>query len=282
MNTKHILAFTAAFALLQACTPEDPKTSEPYRQLEEDQRLTEAQVAEKDSSINALFATFNRISENLRTIRSKQGGLMAPEGGLEAGADMEQRVMGDLEAIDVLLAENKDLIAQLRKQAKKSGSRLTELEKSILDMEATITAKNAELDTLKEQLSSTNASLATLIDMYRDKSQLADMQRNEMNSAFYAVGTSKELKTKGVLTKEGGVAGIGGVNKLNTAALPTDYFTAADITNTNEIAVGAKKATLATSHPEGSYRFENGAEKLVITDPTKFWSISKYLVVVVD
>jgi len=121
-----------------------------------------------------------------------------------------------------------------------------------------------------------------LIDMYRDKSQLADMQRNEMNSAFYAIGTSKELKTKGVLTKEGGVAGIGGVNKLNTAALPTDYFTAADITNTNEIAIGAKKATLATSHPEGSYRFENGAEKLVITDPTKFWSISKYLVVVVD
>lgn len=279
---KHLLPFAAAILLLNACTPEDPKTSEPYRQLEEDHRLTEGQVAEKDSAINALFGTFNRISENLREIRSKQGGLVTPGGGTDTGVDMEQRVMGDLAAIDSLLAENKELIAQLRRQSKKSGARLTELEKSILDMESTITAKNAEIDTLKEQLSSTNASLATLIDMYRDKSQLADMQRNEMNSAFYAIGTAKELKTKGVLTKEGGVAGIGGVSKLNTAALPKDYFTTVDITNAGEIAVGSKKAKLATSHPEGSYRFENGAEKLVITDPTKFWSISKYLVVVVD
>ncbi|MBL7950752.1 MAG: hypothetical protein JNM62_03430 [Flavobacteriales bacterium] len=278
---KHLLSFAVALALLQACTPEDPKTSEPYRQLEEDQRMTQSQVVEKDSAINALFGTFNRISDNLREIRSRQGGLVT-SGSNENGVDMEQRVMGDLAAIDSLLAENKALIAQLRKQSKKSGARLSELEKSILDMEASITAKNAEIDTLKEQLSSTNASLATLIDMYRDKSQLADMQRNEMNSAFYAIGTAKELKTKGVLTKEGGVAGIGGVNKLNTAALPTDYFTAVDITNSGEIAIGAKKAKLATSHPEGSYRFENGAEKLVITDPTKFWSISKYLVVVVD
>jgi hypothetical protein len=243
--------------------------------------MSQVQVAEKDSTINALFGTFNRISENLREIRAKQGGLVS-SGSSDRGLDMEQRVMGDLAAIDSLLAQNKDLVAQLRKQAKKSGARLSELEKSILDMEATITAKNAEIDTLKEQLSSTNASLATLIDMYRDKSQLSDMQRNEMNSAFYAIGTAKELKTKGVLTKEGGVAGIGGVHKLNTAALPKDYFTAVDISNANEIPVGAKKAKLATSHPEGSYRFENGAEKLVITDPTKFWSISKYLVVVVE
>lgn len=278
---KHLLPLAAAIVLLHACTPEDPKTTEPYRQLEEDHRLSEAHVAEKDSAINALFGTFNRISENLREIRSKQGGLVT-SGSADSGVDMEQRVMGDLAAIDSLLAQNKELIAQLRRQSKKSATRLTELEKSIVDMEATITAKNAEIDTLKEQLSSTNASLATLIDMYRDKSQLADMQRNEMNSAFYAIGTAKELKAKGVLTKEGGVAGIGGVNKLNTAALPTDYFTAVDITNAGEIAVGAEKAKLATSHPEGSYRFENGAEKLVITDPTKFWSISKYLVVVVD
>lgn len=278
---KHLLPSAAAIALLQACTPEDPKTTEPYRQLAEDQRRTEAQVAEKDSAINALFGTFNRISENLREIRSKQGGLVT-SGGTDTGMDMEQRVMGDLAAIDSLLAQNKELIAQLRDRSKRSGKRLSELEKSILDLESTISAKNAEIDTLKEQLSSTNASLATLIDMYRDKSQLADMQRNEMNSAFYTVGTAKELKAKGVLTKEGGVAGIGGVNKLNVAGLPTDHFSTVDITNTHDIIVGAKKAKLATSHPEGSYRFENGAERLVITDPEKFWSISKYLVVLVD
>lgn len=279
---KHLLTFAAAALLLQACNPEDPKTTEPYRQLEEDQRRTEAIVATKDSTINSLFGTFNRISENLRTIRSKQGGLVAPTAGAETNEDLEQRIMGDIEEIDVLLAENKGLIAKLRKQAKASSANIAELERTVADLEKTIDDKDTEIAGLKEQLASTNSSLATLIDMYRDKSQVADMQRNEMNSAYYAVGTAKELKEKGVLTKEGGVAGIGGVNKLNTADLPKDYFSAIDITSTPEIALGGKKAELSTTHPEGSYRIEGGGAKLVITDPDKFWSISKYLVVVVD
>lgn len=270
-----------SIVVLHACAP-DPKTTEPYLQLEEDQRRTAATVATQDSTINALFGTFNRISDNLRTIRTKQGDLVAPGGGAENDTDMEQRIMGDIEQIDALLAENKNLIAQLRKKAKSSAANISELERTVADLEKTIADKDVEIGALKEQLASTNSSLATLIDMYRDKTQVADMQRNELNSAYYAVGTAKELKEKGVLTKEGGVAGIGGVNKLNTAGLPKDYFSAIDITETLEIPIGGKKAKLSTSHPEGSYRFEGGAEKLVITDPDKFWSISKYLVVVMD
>ena len=40
-----------------------------------------------------------------------------------------------------------------------------------------------------------------------------------------------------------------------------------------------------TSHPAGSYKLDvvNGkTEKLTITDPNAFWSVSKYLVVVVE
>lgn len=266
--------------LLQACAP-DPTTTEPYQQLEEDQRRTQQTVVEKDSTINELFGTFNRISENLRTIRAKQGGLVPPGGGMEAGADMEQRIMDDLAQIDALLMENKELIAKLRKQAKGSASRLTELERTIMDLESTIGSKNAEIDSLKEQLSSANSSLATLIDMYRDKAQMADMQRGELNSAHYLIGTAKELKEKGVLTQEGGVVGIGRVNKLNMSRLQEEQFTMVDITATPEIALGAKKAKLATSHPQGSYRLDGGS-KLIITDAEKFWSVSKYLVVVVE
>jgi flagellar hook-associated protein FlgK len=139
----------------------------------------------------------------------------------------------------------------------------------------------AEIGTLKEQLASTNSSLATLIEMYRDKSQLSDMQRTELNTAYYIVGTSRELRDSGVLSKEGGVVGIGGVNKLNTSALPVDKFTRIDVVRTQEITLGAKKAKLATAHPEGSYRLDGG-NKLTILDANVFWSISKYLVVEVE
>lgn len=275
------IGIPAALLLLQACTPEDPKTSEPYKQLEEDQRRAVQSVAERDSTINELFGTFNRISENLRTIRAKQGGLVAPSAGNDGNADVEQRIMDDLSQIDALLEENKTLIAKLRGQAKGSAARITELERTIAELESTIAAKDAEIDTLKEELSSANKSLATLIDMYRDKSQLADMQRGEMNAAHYLIGTLKELKEKGVLTKEGGVVGIGSVNKLNMTALPKEQFTTVDLTGTPEIVIGAKKAKLATSHPDGSYRLDGGS-KLVITDPEKFWSVSKYLVIEVE
>jgi hypothetical protein len=269
-----------SIALLTACS-QDPKESPQFQQLAEDNEQGRAQIAEKDSMINDLFGTVNRISENLRTIRTKQGQLGSPDTGAEGG-NLEERIMGDIRSIDALLAENRALIERLRKQSKTSASNLAELERTVQDLEASIAEKDEEIAMVKEQLASTNSSLATLIEMYRDKSQLADMQRNELNTAWYAVGTSKELRNNGVLTKEGGVIGLGGVNKLNTSDLAKGYFTRIDITSTTSIPVAAKKAKLATTHPEGSYRFENGATKLVITDPAAFWSISKYLVVEVE
>lgn len=275
------LPFIALAALtLTACT-EDPRSTPQYQQLQEDSRRTEELLAERDSTINALFGTVNRISDNLRTIRSKQGQLVAMD-GMELGGNMEERIMGDIERIDALLAENKSLMEQLRRQARSSTANMSELQRTLTDLEESLTEKDGEIADLKEQLSSTNSSLATLIEMYRDKAQLADMQRGELNAAYYAVGTAKELRDNGVLSKEGGVAGIGGVNKLNMDDLPKDYFTRIDVMRTQEIPLLAKKAKLVTSHPAGSYRIDEEAQRLVITAPDRFWSVSKYLVVVVE
>ncbi len=267
-------------ALMFSCTSE-PTADPLVEQLEQDNARSLAKVTERDSIINDLFGTMNRISENLRTIRSKQGQLLEPADGAEQDADLEQRIMGDLQQIDGLMVENRQLVERLRKQAKGNAAALSELERTIAGLESNIQEKDAEIGTLKEQLASTNSSLATLIEMYRDKSQLSDMQRMELNTAYYVVGTAKELKETGVLTKEGGFIGIGGVNKLNTARLSADAFQRIDVVRTTEFTLGAKKAKLVTTHPDGSYRLEGG-NKLVVTDADAFWSISKYLVVVVE
>lgn len=274
------LSLLTVSLLLIACSNE-PAVDPLVDQLKQDNAGALAKVAERDSMINDLFGTMNRISENLRTIRSKQGQLLEPADAAEQSADMEQRIMGDLQSIDGLLAENRQLIDKLRKQAKGNAKALSELERTIEGLEATIAEKDIEIGTLKEQLASTNSSLATIIEMYRDKSQLSDMQRMELNTAYYVVGTAKELKERGILSKEGGVVGIGSVKKLNTTNLPADAFQRIDVVRTTEIPLGAKKAKLVTSHPDGSYRLEGG-NKLVVTDANAFWSISKYLVVEVE
>ena len=65
----------------------------------------------------------------------------------------------------------------------------------------------------------------------------------------------------------------------------TSYFTKMDITATKEIQLSAKKAKLVTTHPAGSYKIDGAdgkADKLIILDADKFWSVSKYCVIVVE
>ena len=282
---KPLLAALCGLTLLWACK-EDPTQSEQYKTLEQDRQTVAAESGMKDSTINSMFGAFNNISENLRAIKEKQGMLGKNEqGGVETGPDMEKRIAADLYMIDSLLSENKKLIERMRKNAKGNKNKISELEKTIALMEQTIAEKDTEIASLKEQLTSTNASLASMIQMYQDKDQLATTQRAELNKAYYCVGTSKELKANGVVTKEGGFVGLGKTTTLNTKGLNMEYFKQVDITQMLEIPVNAKKAKLITSHPAGSYKMdavECKTDKLTITDPNAFWSVSKYLVIQAD
>lgn len=282
---KPLLAALCGLTLLWACK-EDPTQSEQYKTLEQERQTVAAESGMKDSTINSMFGAFNNISENLRAIKEKQGMLGKNEqGGVETGPDMEKRIAADLYMIDSLLSENKKLIERMRKNAKGNKNKISELEKTIALMEQTIADKDTEIASLKEQLTSTNASLASMIQMYQDKDQLATTQRAELNKAYYCVGTSKELKANGVVTKEGGFVGLGKTTTLNTQGLNMEYFKQVDVTQMLEVPVNAKKAKLITSHPAGSYKMdavEGKTEKLTITDPNAFWSVSKYLVIQAD
>ena len=76
------------------------------------------------------------------------------------------------------------------------------------------------------------------------------------------------------LFKKGDVMEDSGFNK--------DYFTQIDIRNINEIVLGTKKAKVLTTHPEDSYTVVEGGDGMLtlkILDSTKFWSVTRYLVV---
>lgn len=269
-------------AALVACEEPDPRQSEPYKQLETEHQATIESSAGKDSTINDLFGAFNRIGDNLRMIREKEGLLSAPGAGDVGTADnSEEWMLAEIRAIDSLLNENRALIARMRREAKGNNKQLSELHRTVDELEKSMSAKDTEISALKEELSSANSSLATLIEMYRDKDQLATDQEVKLNSAWYCVGTSKELRENGVLTKEGGFIGIGRSDRLNASSLNKDWFKQLDASTTTSVPVSGKKPKLITSHPEGSYVFE-GTTSLKITDAEAFWSMSKYLVVVVE
>lgn len=74
----------------------------------------------------------------------------------------------------------------------------------------------------------------------------------------------KELKAKGIL--EGGILKV---RTLQGVVNDAD-FTKADLRNVSSIPLNVKKATLMTSHPEGSYTFVKEGKvitELSITNP---------------
>ena len=85
-----------------------------------------------------------------------------------------------------------------------------------------------------------------------------------------------------MVTKEGGFLGLGKEERLS-ANLNSEAFKSVDITQIQTIPLtNTKEAKLVTVHPASSYTIEKQDDKvseIKITDAEKFWSTSKYLVV---
>jgi hypothetical protein len=79
------------------------------------------------------------------------------------------------------------------------------------------------------------------------------------------------------------VLGIGSVQKMK-GDIDKTLFQQIDYTQTMNIPVDNKDIRIVTSHPTDAYSLEKDEKGKVkninISNPEKFWSISKYLVVV--
>lgn len=245
-------------------------------------------AAQKDSAIAHFTQYFTDIQNNLSQIQEKEKSILMksqdPEFQNKSNADLLKQ---DLEALGALLVDNKKKIAGLKSKLKDANLQLDEFEGAILSLNQQIENKDREIMSLRNELGDLGVAFDELLAAYEnnvaiiaENNQTIQAQKEKLNEAYYTFGTRKELKNNNVIDKEGGVIGLGGVSKLKDN-FNHDYFTQIDITKTNEIPLGVKKAEILTNHPAGSFEFigNNNIEKLVIKDAEKFWSVSKYLVV---
>ena len=181
------------------------------------------------------------------------------------------------------MAKNKDRIGSLSKKLKNSKLKIDGLEKMIDNMQATLNLKDSEIEELKTKIEGLNVELSNLTTNYKAVENESNQKTEIINTAFYAIGTSKELKENNVITKEGGIIGLGKTTKLSSD-FNKEYFTKINIEKTTSINLGAKKIKMLTTHPSSSYKLvgEKPIEKLEITNTKEFWSTSKYLVIILD
>ncbi len=293
---KKIVYSLTFIALCFSCT-NDTVDAEKQK-LMDDMKSLRAEMADKDSSFTQVLSYFSDIQNNLNEIKKREGIVTeASAGGDGLTENKKNMIVDDLQAINALMAENKNKISELRKILNSKNSLLKSKDSKISDLESTLNStletlnqtvlqKDSQIAGLREDLTKLRISHDLLVMENTENLETIETKKDELNTVYYCYGTYKELKEKGVLTKEGGLIGIGRTTKLKENA-NLEYFTQVDARTFNEVELNTKNAELVSSHPAGSYKFAKSAdgkkiEFLIIEDAQKFWSVSKYLVIKVS
>jgi peptidoglycan hydrolase CwlO-like protein len=250
-------------------------------------------IEQKDSVLTDIEGTFTEIEENLKFIKEKRKEIAIEQ--KEGGKNRKQAVIDDIKLMNTMLEASNTKIAELQSKLRKSGLNTKAFEKRIAELNESIESQNTEIAELKKVIGEKDMNLAELnskvqeindivvlkTDTINYKEQQIVDKTNALNTAHLALGTYKELKEEGVLSREGGVLGLG-ASKAIQENFDNKYFTSVDIRTTKTIPLHAKKVKVISEHPDSSYQLveEDGQiAYLQIDNPDEFWKISKYAVI---
>jgi hypothetical protein len=280
---------------------------ETYTQYHQKEQLTASITQERQATQDYINSSFQKIEDNLAKIREHEGVLQKgfTDKELAGVTSPEERIQKEIDIIQKLMQENRDMISQLNSTVDSQNKQLAGYKRSAgelkarlslyKDQMASLTAKNDSLvDNLamvqkqNEEMQSTIENKDTELQMNAQtidqQKQKLDQQEQQIYTGYYAVGTYKKLKEESIVDKEGGVFGIAATKTL-ADNFSTDHFRKVDIRDIQTIPVYAKKVDIITNHPQGSYELVNNSDEveyIKITDPEQFWARSRYLVVVTN
>lgn len=282
---KRIVISLLALTVLMACN--NKKEEKNLASQNTIDSLTDV-VNQKNNELNDIMSTFNDIQEGFREINEAEGRVNIARNNGETNAKAD--IMENISFIKRTMQLNKERIAKLREQLKESSFNTSKLQATIESLNKELESKTARIEELQAELDSKNAHIAhqdkqiselntnvnSLTADNAAKARAMEQQDKQLNTAWYVFGTKKELREQHILE---------GTNKvLKGNNFNKDYFTKIDIRVDKVIKLYSKSAKLLTNHPAGSYSLDKDARgmyTLRITNPTTFWSVSKYLVVVV-
>ncbi len=243
---------------------------------------------QRNSELDDMMGMFNDIQDGFRKINDAENRVDLQRGTItENSSSAKQQIATDIEFISKQMEENKAQIAKLQQMLKSSSTNSAQLKKAVAALTQELNSKQQRIEELQAELASKNIRIQELDDavtgltVTKDeltaeneaKSKTVAAQDKAINSAWFVFGTKSELKDQKIL-QSGDV--------LKNADFNKDYFTQIDIRTTKEIKLYSKHAELLTTHPKGSYELpkdDKGELALKITNPTEFWSVSKYLVI---
>lgn len=244
-------------------------------------------INQKDAELNDIMSTFNDIQEGFREINEAEGRVNLEKNNTEKSA--KDDIMESISFIRRTMQLNKERLLRLQEQLKASSFNAAKLKDAIAELNRQMEEKSNQIVLLEEELKARDIKIAEqetkinsldkevneLTTSNEEKAETVAKQEKELNTAWYVFGTKKELKEQRII-ESGDV--------LKNKDFNQDYFTKIDIRVVKSIKLYSKSAKLLTSHPADSYKLEIDGQKqytLYITNPQQFWSVSRYLVILV-
>lgn len=256
---------------------------------------------EKDSVMNIneqqrqvlddLTASLIEVSASIDSIAVGEGMLHNES---EGPVLTKEQMLDNLAAFKATLAENKQRLAQLEQRLAGREDELAKLGKVVKYLNGELDAKQARIEKLEEELQNANANMdhmrdeiaimntqiGSLQEENAQQRQTMEQQDASLHEAYYVIGSSRELKSKGLTT--GG--NLFKKKKVEYANLDKSQFVSIDMRNTTQISIPSKKAKVLTGAPVDSYSISQNGNGCIlqITNPTRFWSVSRYLIIQTD
>lgn len=287
-----LLVTALTFATFSSCSTRKEKEQEGQDRNKEmidslRQALTQTQNESSD-----LLETIAQIQEGFDRINEAEGRVTVQS--KEGGENNRQAILENMAFIDRTMKLNKELISNLKQQLQtanrnddrskkkledminKYNTQFEEKDKEIKQLRDQLAQMNIRIAEQNEQISSLNKNVDELNRENAEKESALAAQDAKLNTVYYVFGTKKELREQNIVKRGGSL--------LMTEKFNKDYFTRKDMRALKTIRLYSKSAKVLTSHPAGSYSLEKDAQgqySIRITDPQNFWSVSKYLVIVV-
>ena len=283
---KKLLLLSVCVAMFSSCG--EMKKNEALKAQNDSLNVA---LAERDAELEGIMEAFNEVQEGFRLINEAENRVDLQAGKVE-GVSAAQKIREDILFISEKLQSNRTRIAELEEQLKNSKYASSQLKKTIANFKEELEAKSQQIETLQTELASKNIRIAELDDAVAGLTQnVADLvaenkvkdamvatQDKALNAGWFVFGTSSELKDQKIISKKL----LQKTKVLENENFNKDYFTQIDIRTDKEIKLYSKDAKLLTAHPEGTYELvKDDKEQLTlkITNPNKFWSVSRYLVI---
>jgi len=178
---------------------------------------------------------------------------------------------------DRLAAKNDEMSARMLQIVSFYKEKLDDKDRTIASLQSTINQNKSDIRQLQTSvsnlLSKSEAQEATI----QEQKNTLTQQTNMINTCYVRIGTKKELKSAGLIS-----GGFLKGKKVDNSKLTPDKFESIDMRNCIDIKLKSSNPKVLTQMPSSSYSIvknEDGTSYLHITDPNKFWSISRYLII---